>query len=446
MANRTDSVASMAVARNPGWIVTFAGTGVNLALGVLYSWSVVSQAIPEAWGWTQAEKSLPYSIACIVFAFVMILAGRLQDQIGPRLVTTVGGVLVGVGMVLCSLTTTPAGYVIGFGILAGAGIGFGYASATPPAVKWFSKAKTGLIAGLVVSGFGLASVYVAPCTQWLAANLGLPTTMLVLGIGFFVVVTGLAQLLKTPPPGYSPPEDTVPSIQVSSTQMSVIEKAEVKEEYSSPEMLRTGQFYLLWLMYTFGAGAGLMIISKLSKIATDQAGVSLGFLFVAILAIGNGAGRILAGLISDKVGRTRTMLYCFTLQAILMVLLSQATVGSVLAIPVVLGICSALIGANYGANLSLFPSVTKDWFGLKNFGMNYGLVFTAWGVGGFVFPLIAGVLYDSFQSFNYAYFLSAGLLVVAAGLTFVTHQPGREEEQGQVNPTGEAIPWRPRSS
>ena len=137
-------------ALNRGWQVAFAGVGINLALGVLYSWSVVSKSIPTEWGWSEAGKSWPYSVACLVFSLVMVPAGRMQDRIGPRVVATIGGVLVGLGMIIASLTTSSLGYIIGFGLLAGAGIGFGYASTTPPAVKWFPAARTGLIAGLVV--------------------------------------------------------------------------------------------------------------------------------------------------------------------------------------------------------------------------------------------------------------------------------------------------------
>ncbi len=138
--------------------------------GNSYTWSVISKEIPANWGWKEAEKSWPYAIACLVFAIMMVPAGRLQDKIGPRLVATFGGLLVGAGMILASMTTSYWGYVIGFGILAGTGIGFGYASATPPAVKWFRAARTGMIAGIVVSGFGLASVYAAPLSKWLIAG------------------------------------------------------------------------------------------------------------------------------------------------------------------------------------------------------------------------------------------------------------------------------------
>ena len=153
--------------QNKGWTVTFAGMGINLSLGVLYAWSVIKKAIPSEWGWTDADKALPYSIACIVFALVMVPAGRLQDRIGPRWVATAGGILTGLGCIIASYAVTVLWFVIGFGVFAGAGIGLGYAAATPPAVKWFSARKTGLIAGLVVAGFGLASVYISPVANHL---------------------------------------------------------------------------------------------------------------------------------------------------------------------------------------------------------------------------------------------------------------------------------------
>lgn len=399
---------------NRGWQVTLAGLGINLALGVLYSWSVISKEIPKDWGWSEADKSWPYSVACLVFCLVMVPGGRLQDRIGPRVVASLGGLLVGLGMILASLTTTPTGYVLGFGLLAGAGIGFGYASATPPAVKWFPAARTGLIAGIVVSGFGLASVYVAPLVKWLIATYSLPTAVLALGIAFLVVVVGLAQLLVPPPKGYVPGGAPAPTGPGTGPIR--------KQDFTPGEMLATVQFYLLWFMYACGAGAGLMIISKLAAIG-KLLGVELGFVLVAALAVGNGAGRILAGMLSDKLGRQQTMFVCFVLQAILVFVLSVATKGSALAsVPVLLAI-SALIGANYGANLSLFPSITKDYYGLKNFGVNYGLVFTAWGVGGFMLALLAGKIYDRYQTFAFAYYGACILLVLAAMVTFAVKPP-----------------------
>ena len=287
---------------NHGWTVTFAGTGINLALGVFYAWSVISQNVPEAWGWSETDKSLPYSVALLVFAFANVPGGRLQDKFGPRLVASVGGRPAAVGLIFAGLTTSAIGYTLCFGILAGTGIGLSYASTTAPALKWFNKTKTGLVSGIVVSGFGLASVYIAPTAQWLSRTVGLQKMMLIFGAGFFVVVGGLAQLLRTPPPGYEPPVEKgmlpQPEKRLAPTALA--------REYTPGEMLQTPQFYLLWIMLAFASGAGLMVISKLAKIASD-AGIGLGFVLVAVLAVGNGGGRVIAGIASDKIGRIRTM-------------------------------------------------------------------------------------------------------------------------------------------
>lgn len=480
--------------QNKGWTVTFAGIGINLALGVLYAWSVIKKAIPSEWGWSDADKALPYSIACIVFACVMVPAGRLQDRIGPRWVATAGGVLTGIGCIIASYAVTVSWFVIGFGIFAGAGIGLGYASATPPAVKWFSSRKTGLIAGLVVAGFGLASVYISPIANHLtgftltgqpipavmelnrakaladaeyekaqrlmattqaefggadvshvavdleamdlarkntAAELlalkerNIHRTLLFFGIGFLVVVTALAQFLVAPPPGYQPPDVHPGGKRAADTAPVNLGPAEI---------LRTPLFYLLWTMYAFASGAGLMIIGNITTIA-KLGKIEAGFILVALLAIGNAAGRIIAGMLSDRIGRIRTMFIIFLFQAGLMMVLRTGLTDMIAFV-----IVSMLLGFNYGACLSVFPSAVKDNFGLKNFGINYGLVFTAWGVGGFVFPLFAGRLFEAARkttgtgSYNDAYLTAAAVLVLAAALTFVTRSIERRHKARQALP------------
>jgi len=404
--------------KSHGWLVVAAGVGINLVLGVLYSWSVISKKIPADWNWTEADKSLPYSVACLVFSLAMVPAGRMQDRIGPRVVASIGGVLMGAGMVLASLANTPLTYTLGFGVLVGLGMGFGYSSTTPPAIKWFPAARTGLIAGLVVGGFGVASVYIAPLAESLINAYGVPTTMFAFGLGILVIAVGLAQLLKVPPAGYIP----------AGTVTAPVGDAQRKVDFTPMEILQTWQFYVLWFMYACGAGAGLMIISKLAKMVDAQAGLKLGFVLVACLAVGNGGGRVIAGVISDKIGRRATMFICFLLQAVLITLLSQANKDNFLGTAPVLAALSALIGANYGANLALFPSVTKDFYGLKNFGANYGLIFTAWGLGGFMLSMLAGKVYDATKTFTFAYECSAGLLVAAAVVTFLVTPPQHHEK------------------
>lgn len=417
-----ETIAVQSEVEHHGWRVTFAGMGINLALGILYTWSVISKRVPEDWGWNEDDKSLPYMIACLIFSLIMIPAGRLQDKISPRLVATIGGILVGLGFIIASLTTSPFAFAIGFGVLAGAGIGFGYASATPPSIKWFPSGKTGLIAGIVVSGFGLASVYAAPLTTGLIVNLGFKTAILILGIAFLVVVVTLAQILKPPPAGYIPPGSITTDAKSNNK----------KEDFLPREMLTTWQFYVIWFMYVCGAGAGLMVISKLAAIADKQVGISMGFVLVAVLAIGNGGGRILAGMLSDKIGRKATMFICFLFQAFLIFLLSRASSNNFLGTMPLMSLISALIGANYGANLSLFPSITKDFYGLKNFGMNYGLVFSAWGVGGFMLAKLAGAMYVKNQTFAIAYYGASALLILAAIMTILVKPPHHQIETNEA--------------
>jgi nitrate/nitrite transporter NarK len=339
----------------------------------------------------------------------------MQDKLGPRLVATIGGVLVGAGMLMAGLMgNSVLGYALGFGVLAGAGIGFGYASATPPAVKWFPAAKVGLIAGLVVSGFGLASVYIAPLARFLIANYGIDVTVIALGAGFLVIVCGLAQLLVVPPPGYVPAGTAKP------TDGSA---APTDGEFSPIEMLRTWQFYALWFMYACGAGAGLMVISIAATLSKEA-----GTIAVVTLAIGNGAGRILAGASSDRFGRKLTVGFFLVFQAAMVVLLSMAEPDSVLGSKYVVAVICALVGMNYGSNLALFPSFTKDYFGLKNFGVNYGLVFTAWGIGGFMLAQGAGKLKDIYDTFAYAYYGAATLLILAVVITCFVHAPEQPKE------------------
>jgi len=435
-----DSSGTKLSIKNLGWQVTFAGLGINLALGVLYSWSVISAGLEkQGWEWAESasNRSWPYAVACLVFCLSMVPAGRLQDKIGPRLTASIGGILVGIGMILTSYSDSLMGYIIGFGVLTGMGIGFAYASATPPAVKWFPKAKTGLIAGIVVAGFGVASVYIAPLCDWLIGKdgSGLSSAVFVLGIGFLVAVVGLAQLLTPPPKDYDPEVDAKGSRfgdfdTFDESNASGETSATPQKDFSPLAMLGTWQFYLIWFMYACGAGAGLMIISVAKGIGKQA---SVGTALVVGLAIGNGAGRVFAGFLSDKIGRPMAMFLFFVCQAALVVLLSFASApDSALNTAFVLIGIAALVGANYGSNLTLFPSIAKDFYGTKNFGLNYGLIFTAWGIGGFLLAKFAGMVRDGkvFKamegSYDFAYYTAAALLIVAALTTFVLRAPRHE--------------------
>jgi len=290
----------------------------------------------------------------------------------------------------------------------GVGIGFGYSSATPPALKWFPPAKTGLIAGLVVAGFGLAPVYLAPTSNLLLSNYGLLKSMLIFGVAFTIIVCSLAQLLVNPPAGHSAGAKTL-NTDATAKPAAV--------NFSPGEILRQPKFWLLWLIYFIGSGAGLMVISSVSGMAKKTMGES-AFIAVAVMALGNAGGRIIAGILSDKIGRRWTLMLVLLIQAALMFLaipVTTSTDGPKFVIVLV----ATLIGFNYGANLSLFPSFTKDLWGLKNFGMNYGVLFTAWGVGGFVLSRVQQMLKASSGNFNSSFIAAGVLLIIGAALTLL---------------------------
>ena len=415
------TVDGTAPARNPGWRVAWSGMGINLALGILYAWSLTKGAIEAdpSFGWKGTQLNDPYALCCLVFAFAMILAGRCQDLFGPRLTASIGGLLVGAGFLLCSTTTSYSIWLIGFGVLAGIGIGFGYSSASPPALKWVPAAKTGLIAGLVVAGFGLAPVYLAPASQYLLGHFGVQKTMLIFGIAFTVIVCGLAQLLRNPPTGHI--AGARPVVSGTDPKLAVVG--------STPgQILRTPGFYLLWALYFIGSGAGLMVIGSVSGMAKKSMGQA-AFIAVAVMAIGNAAGRICAGMLSDKIGRRWTLMIVLLFQALLMFVAIPVT-GTHGLLPVVIVVLASLIGFNYGANLSLFPSFAKDLWGLKSFGMNYGVLFTAWGVGGLVLPRVQQTLTaQSGGSYTKSFVTAGVLLVVGAVLTLLIKSQAKPDSK-----------------
>ncbi len=412
--------------KNKGWLVTFSGTGINLALGILYTWSIFKGAIKEsieaggrgAFNWEIASLNDPYAICCIVFAFAMILAGKCQDKFGPRITAFIGGLLVGLGFIWISRTTDYSAWIIGFGVLAGTGIGFGYSAATPPALKWFPPARTGLIAGLVVSGFGLASVYIAPLAQYLLGIWGLQSAMLFFGIAFLIVVCLLSMMLINPASGYVPEGTAV---------TGPAQTKGVAYDFKPSKMLKSVAFYKIWFIYFIGAGAGLMVIGSIAGMAKQSMG-EIAFLVVAIMAVGNAGGRIVAGILSDKIGRKITLVFMLLFQALLM-MIAIPIVGSAHSNALLLVLLATLIGFNYGTNLSLFPSLCKDNWGLKHFGTNYGILFTAWGVGGFVMGRFSQMLQAGSGSYTKSFLTAAVLLLIGTVLTFTLKEQSPKTEQ-----------------
>jgi OFA family oxalate/formate antiporter-like MFS transporter len=368
-------------------------------------------------GWTYltvAEGTVAYSICGFTFALCMIPGGRIQDRYGPRVGVILGGLCLAAGCILAGLMKSYTGLVVGFGILGGIGMGLGYAAATPAAVKWFHSSRRGLIVGLVVAGYGAAAIYISPLADYLIRNHGLTGSFVGLGILFAVVVVVAGLLLRSPPPGYVAP---IPPHLPDGPKV-------VTTDYSARAMLRTWQFYALVFLFVGSAQAGLLVISKAKPLLVTASG-GTGFfgenawLLVTFIGFVNATGRVGTGRYSDRIGRLNAYALNGAVSAACLFAAPWVIAGQNVAL------LFAIIGVmawQYGGTLALMPAITADYFGSKNLGLNYGLVFIGWGIAFFV-PQLASSLELATGNLGAAFYLSGGMLVAAVLASRVMRKP-----------------------
>jgi OFA family oxalate/formate antiporter-like MFS transporter len=391
---------------------------MNLALGSLYAWSVFVAPLEKDFGWKRADTSTIFTIAVVVFALAFIVAGRLQDKKGPFWISVTGGVLVSVGFFLSSFTTSLGWIFFVFGALGGIGNGFGYATPIPVMAKWFPD-RRGLAVGLAVAGYGGGSAIFGPLAgNWLIPTYGWRATFQILGVIFFLMTMVGAFLLRNPPVGYRP---------AGWTPAPAAKAAATTYEFAPSETLRTPTFYFMWIAYALGTSAGLMVISQLVPFARGR-GVPLALATTAIFigAIGNASGRILSGWMSDALGRLNVLRAMIGISAVAMLILPHT--GGIAAVPVFLFLVVFVVYWCYGTQLSVNASTTSDFWGTKNAGINYGLLFTAWGVAGIIGPRIGGVLFDKYKDYQVAFYTAAALSVVALLAELLAKRPAPPAE------------------
>jgi len=397
------------------WWVVVGALIIQISLGAVYIWSVFQTPLKEAVGrWSEVQVTLPSQIVLACFALAVIFGGRIQDRLGPRKVATAGGIILGLGLILARFAdrfvASPGlalTWLIGtFSVLGGIGIGLAYVCPIATCVKWFPD-KRGLITGLAVAGFGAGSFFFAPLAAGLIKGtpykllgtsffnvpaIGVFSTFMALGVIFLIAVVAGAQFLRNPPAGYAPPGWTPPQ---------PLKGAPRRADFTPTEMLRTPEFWILWITYFAGCTAGLGVIMKASPIwqsfgfgaMTDhipQADylriTGLGTMAVSILAIFNSLGRILWGKISDNMGRKMTLtVILLVCGAAMLALNSMRGYGAYVS-------CISLVGLCFGGCLALYPAVTADYYGTKHYGVNYGWMFSAYGAGGIIGPLLVAWL------------------------------------------------------
>ena len=397
------------------WVIAAAAVFMQMCLGIIYSWAVFRLPLEQAYGWSKTESVAPYRWSIAFFTLAMIVAGFWQDRKGPRLVGSFGGILLAAGCFLASVIgDTPMGLNIAYGVVAGLGVGFAYVTPIATCVKWFPD-KRGMIVGLAVMGFGIGSLIFAP---WLESLLGkdptqyrhtLPATFRMLAVLFLICVTGAAQFYKLPP--------------ASSSAGTAAQRG-----MSTREMLRSPQFYLAWLIYFVGSSIGLTAIGEAAPLVRELAGktaVMTGGVALGVMSLFNGAGRLIWGTVSDRFGRKSALI---AMAALLAVACAVVLPGTDAFWRVLAGLC--LVGFCYGGYLALMPSLTADYFGAKNIGANYGLLFTAWGTAGFLLPFYSSSVIAAAKAvgqvsagYDQVFYLLAGLAVAGAALSTMTKRP-----------------------
>jgi MFS transporter, OFA family, oxalate/formate antiporter len=384
---------------------------MNLALGTLYAWSVFVAPLEKEFKWTRAETSNVFTYAVVSFALTFIVAGRLQDKFGPFWVSLTGGVLVSLGFFLCAFTHSLNYLYVCFGLIGGIGNGFGYATPIPVMSKWFPD-KRGLAVGLAVGGYGGGSAIFGPLANLkLIPAYGVHTTFMILG-GIFLVMTVFgAFLLHNPPVGYKP---------AGWTPAPAAKSAGSTYDFTPSEVLRTPAFYFMWVAYALGCSAGLMVISQLVPFAKSVhvSTAALATMGLVVGAIGNASGRILSGWMSDALGRLNVLRVMIAISMIAMPILYQ--VGGNVSL---LYVTVFVVYWCYGTQLSVNGSTAADFWGTKNAGINYGMLFTAWGVAGIIGPRIAGVLFDKYKNYQMAFYWAAGLALVALLFELMAKRP-----------------------
>ncbi len=418
------------------WLVAVGAVLIQVSLGAIYAWGVFTGELTDPNGdfrFTATQTQWIFSVGLASFAVMMVFAGKAMKCGGPRPVAISGGLLLATGYGLAGLFGDSFMLILIFiGVIGGAGIGLAYVVPIAVGMRWFPDHR-GLITGLAVAGFGFGALFwVQLAGDWggLIGRMGVQQTWLFYSILFGLLVHIGALLMAFPPDDWKPagwnPDETSQGRSASAGGTSAV------------GMMTTPQFYLIWLAFVFLAMAGLMLIgvNKLygrdalmesgAYLDLDSAGAAASTAYAIAFALANGLGRIGWGWMADKIGWQRSMVFMAASQGVLMVAFYFLG-GSLVALYAFL----ALTGFNFGGNFALFPLATAGRFGTGNIGINYPLMFTAYGVGGIAGPIMAGMFKDAGDGKGVEAwllpFVIAGALCLIAAMLALAARPRRIE-------------------
>jgi MFS transporter, OFA family, oxalate/formate antiporter len=417
------------------WTVAFAGMLLMMSLGTIYSWSLYTQPLICAFGWSTSTTTCAFSLAIFFLGLGALAGGRLQDRFGPRTVALGGALLWGAGNVLAGLGTPYLGAAwlyLTYGAIGGFGVGMGYVTSVAVVTKWFPRQR-GLGSGIVLTGFGLGAVLynlivkslpsfrsaAAAAAQFAkAAQTGaarhllgggqMHAVMNVLTLsGVAVCALGVlgACLLADPPTAAHGSQDTSAGVQ--------------ERSYTPRQMLATPQFYFLWAMLFLNVTAGILLISNALPLLQELTGASPAAVAAAYgsVALFNTLGRFFWAAVSDRIGRSYAFSLIFLVQAVVFFLMGSAH-GMICAVS-----AYAVILLCYGGGFGTMPSLNADYFGTRHMGANYGVLLTAWGAAGVAGPVFVAVVNDTSGAFSGALPIVAIVLAAATMLPLVTKKP-----------------------
>lgn len=403
------------------WLLILIGTIIELCLGAVYAYSILSVPLKQiftdpvssgGFGLTVSaiEMQLPYIVSLAMFALTMPLVGKYIEKMGPRKVGMIGGVIVGLGWILASFATSPITLAILYGFVAGVGVGIAYNCPITTAARWFPD-KRGLAVGLTLLGFGFSAFITGKMADSLTASMGIFNTFRTLGIIFLILIVVLSMFLVFPPAGWCP----------TGWKPPVAAAGAPKSEFTRSEMTKTKTFMGLWVCYVIGALAGLMAIGVAKPAGLEIAAnanmevVAAGVLMTNLVlpfAFCNAVGRPIFGTLTDKLTppRAAVLSYVLIIIASLLVYLNPTNVNMYAISFSILWLC-------LGGWLAIAPAATASYFGTKDYARNYGLVFTAYGVGAIIGNLMAGAAKDMLGGyvnvFPYVIILAVVGIVVA---------------------------------
>ncbi len=378
------------------WLLIPLGMIILMCLGTVYSWSIFRTPLENELGITATQSLLPYTFALVFYAGMMPIAGFFIPRIGTRVTTVIGGIIVGLGYILASFANQVGMLVFTYGVIAGTGVGTAYGVPMAVASRWFPD-KKGLAVGLTVLGFGLSPFVTAPLANQLINLYGVRPTLRILGIGFVVIISVMAVTMKLPPPGWYP-------------QGNVAASQKAATSTYPKNVLKSRSFYGLWVCYAIATVVGLSAIGISSPVGEEiiKINPTMAANSVSLFAVFNGVSRPLFGWLSDrfKPRYVATFSYVLILIACIMMLNAEAgQVGRYLVAFSLLWFC-------LGGWLAMAPTITLRFFDPDHYAQNYGMIFTAYGVGALTGTLVAGRIRDVFGTYNYVFYPMIFLAIV----------------------------------